>query len=104
MVSTCFFGITSAWKGACLFRSSKATARSSSWSFFAGIFPSAILQKMQSAIVVPSSKQPRGIEQDRHRPVVHQLHLHVGAEAAGRDLHAELARFLAETREERLEI
>src|SRR5438270_11565083 len=32
-----------------------------------------------------------GVEDDRHRPVVHELDLHPGAEDAGFDRHAQLA-------------
>ena len=45
----CLRGMMSTWVGACGLRSRKATARSSSLTIFAGMLPSTILQKRQSA-------------------------------------------------------
>ena len=44
------------------------------------------------------------VEDDRYRPVVHELHLHPGAEDAGLDLHAEVAEPLTEPLVERLRL
>src|SRR5712671_4941628 len=53
---TCCLGMTRKCSGACGSMSGKARARSVSASFFTGILPSTILQKMQSSMVAGISQ------------------------------------------------
>src|SRR5689334_3790933 len=80
--------------------SGNAIAPSFSPTFFAGILPATILQKMQSSMV--TSEQLPGVEQQRHRALVDDAHLHGGAKNAFRHLHASLADEAAEPGVERL--
>src|SRR2546422_4801217 len=86
----CRLGITRMWTGISGLMSGNATAPSFSPSFFAGTFPAAILQKMQSSMGT-TSEQPLRVEKQRHRAFVHDPDLHGGAKDAFRHLHSAFA-------------
>src|SRR5712692_12112376 len=81
---TCFFGMTRTCTGACGSMSGKASSSSVSATFCTGILPAAILQKMQSSMGL--LEHFLRVEQQRHRPLVDEAHLHGGAEDAFRHL------------------
>src|SRR5712664_1463228 len=98
--ATCFFGITSTCTGMQGLMSGNAIAPSFSATFFAGTFPATILQKTQSSM--GSSEQLLRIQQQRHRPLIDDAHLHGGPEYSLADLHPARPHLLAELRIERL--
>src|SRR5438067_5263163 len=82
----CRLGITRMCTGISGLMSGNAMAPSFSPSFFAGIFPATILQKTHSSMA--TSEELLRIQQQRHRPFVHDADLHGGAEYALPDMHA----------------
>src|SRR2546427_10273483 len=97
------FGITRMCTGISGLMSGNAMAPAFSPSFFAGILPATILQKMQSSMKASAgSERFPGVEQQGYGAFVHDPDLHGGAEDAFRHLHSALARQLTEPRIERL--
>src|SRR6267142_2489159 len=98
--ATCFFGITNTCTGMQGLMSGNAIAPSFSATFFAGTFPATILQKTQSSM--GSSEQLLRVQQQRHRTLIDDAHLHGGPKHPFPDLHAARPHLLAELRVERL--
>src|SRR5713226_7589957 len=96
----CCFGITRTCAGATGLMSGKASAWALSATLVAGILPSTILQKMQSAMV-PLESFLR-VEQQSNRAFVDDAQLHGGAEHALLDVDAAAAAESAEAVVERL--
>src|SRR5882724_6534213 len=80
--------------------SGNAIAPSFSPTFFAGIAPATILQKMHSSMA--TSEELLRIEQQGHRALVDDADLHAGAEDALADLEPSRPETIAELRVERL--
>src|SRR2546426_4152237 len=94
------FGITRMCTGISGLMSGNAMAPSFSPSFFAGIFPSTILQKTHSSM--DTSEELLRIQQQRHRPFVDDADLHGGAEHALSNMEAAGPDALAEPGVQRL--